>query len=107
MSKIEDITSAQFAAKVLQAGEPVVVDFWAPWCGPCRRLAPVLDELADELADKVRIVKVNTDENPDLPGKYGIMSIPTLLLFKGGTEAARLVGALPKAEIRQRIEAAL
>lgn len=104
---ISEVTSATFDQMVLGADRPVVVDFWAPWCGPCRRMAPVLDDVSQDLADRIRVVKVNTDENPDLPGRYGVMSIPTLILFKDGAEAARLVGILPKAALKQRIEEAL
>ncbi|HEX6971634.1 MAG TPA: thioredoxin [Limnochordia bacterium] len=102
-----DVTSETFEREVLQSEKPVLVDFWAPWCAPCRRLAPVLDELSRELSDQIRFVKVNTDQCPDLPGKFGVMSIPTLILFKGGQEATRLVGLVPRSELKQRLATAL
>ncbi|MGU3492484.1 thioredoxin [Xanthobacteraceae bacterium A53D] len=96
---VEKVSDASFEADVLKSSTPVVVDFWAEWCGPCRMVAPVLDELSGELGDKVKIVKLNVDENPVTASKYGIMSIPTLLLFKDGQIASRQVGAAPKAKL--------
>jgi len=90
------VTDQTFEKEVLQSSTPVLVDFWAEWCGPCRALAPKLEEVASELAGKVRIVKVNVDENPATPGKYGIRGIPAMLLFKGGAEAGQFVGNHPK-----------
>jgi len=108
MSTPYEVTDAEFEEQVLQADRPVLVDFWAPWCGPCLRLAPVIDELAEEMGDRIRVMKLNTDENPESPGKYGVMSIPTLILFKDGQETIRLVGAgTSKAELKGRIEEAL
>ncbi len=107
MAQLENVSTAEFESKVLQADRPVVVDFWAPWCGPCLRLAPILEEVAQELGDRAKVVKVNTDENPDLPGRYGILSIPTLIVFKNGEEVGRIIGALPKADLKQKLEAAL
>jgi thioredoxin 1 len=104
---MEAVTDATFESVVLQADKPVVVDFWAPWCGPCRRLAPLLEEVAAEIADEVKVVKLNTDENPQSPGKYGVMSIPTLIVFKQGAEVGRTVGLVPKAELKERILAAV
>lgn len=97
-------TDASFDADVLQADKPVLVDFWAEWCGPCRMIAPALEELATELGDKVQIVKIDIDANPDAPTKYGVRGIPTMILFKNGQEAAKQVGALPKSAIKQWIE---
>ena len=91
-------TDAGFDADVLKSAEPVVVDFWAEWCGPCRMIAPALEEISGQLGDKVKIVKLNVDENPAIAAKYGIMSIPTLLLFKNGEIADRQVGAAAEAE---------
>ena len=90
------VSDASFESDVLKSAEPVVVDFWAEWCGPCRMIGPALEEIAGQLGDKVKIVKLNVDENPKTAGQYGIMSIPTLMLFKNGKEAARQVGAAPK-----------
>lgn len=90
------VTDSTFESEVLNSQTPVLVDFWAEWCGPCRALAPKLEEVAGELAGKVRIVKVNVDENPQTPGKYGIRGIPAMLLFKGGSEVGQLVGNHPK-----------
>jgi thioredoxin 1 len=97
------VSDATFETEVLKAAEPVVVDFWAEWCGPCRMIAPALEEIAGSMGDKVKIVKLNVDENPKTAEKYGIMSIPTLMLFKGGELASRQVGAAPKQKLEQWI----
>src|SRR3989338_8227783 len=101
------VTDGNFESEVLKAGVPALVDFWAEWCGPCRALAPTLDELATEFAGKVKITKMNVDENPDVPGRYRIRGIPTLLLFKGGELVDQLVGAHPKAAIAGMLKKAL
>ncbi|MGE0752005.1 MAG: thioredoxin [Variibacter sp.] len=100
------VSDASFEAEVLKASEPVVVDFWAEWCGPCKMIAPALEEIAGSLGDKVKIVKLNVDENPQTASKYGIMSIPTLMMFKNGELASRQVGAAPKAKLEQWINSA-
>ena len=99
-------SDASFEADVLKSAEPVVVDFWAEWCGPCRMIAPALDEISGQVGDKVKIVKLNVDENPDTAAKYGIMSIPTLLMFKNGEISSRQVGAAPKQKLHQWISGA-
>ena len=103
VSKVSDAT---FDSEVLKATEPVVVDFWAEWCGPCRMIAPALEEIAGTLNGKVKIVKLNVDENPQTAAKYGIQSIPTLMIFKNGELAARQVGAAPKQKLEQWITTA-
>ena len=101
------VSDASFESDVLNATEPVVVDFWAEWCGPCRMIAPALDEIATAMGDKIKIVKLNVDENPTTAAKYGVMSIPTLMLFKNGELASRQVGAAPKAKLEQWIGGAV
>jgi thioredoxin 1 len=101
------VTDAEFQEKVLNASTPVVVDFWAPWCGPCRMVAPILDELAKEYGEQIVIAKVNTDENPQWASRFGVQGIPTMLFVKNGELFDRMVGAAPKPFIQQRLEAML
>jgi thioredoxin 1 len=98
------VTDASFETEVLKSAAPVVVDFWAEWCGPCRQIAPALEEISTELNGKVTIAKLNVDENPVAPSRYGVRGIPTLILFKGGQVAATKVGALPKNKLKEWIE---
>jgi thioredoxin 1 len=101
------VTDATFESEVLKSAEPVVVDFWAEWCGPCKMIGPSLEEISDEMAGKVKIAKINVDENPGVAGKLGIRSIPTLFLFKGGQATAQKVGAAPKGELVKWISGAI
>ncbi len=101
------VTDASFADDVLNASEPVLVDFWAEWCGPCKMIGPSLEEISDELAGKVTIAKINIDDNPDAPAKYGVRGIPTMILFKGGQPAATKVGAAPKSALKGWLESEL
>jgi thioredoxin 1 len=104
---VDKVTDATFDKDVLKASGPVVVDFWAEWCGPCRMISPALEEISNSLNGKVKIVKLNVDENPSTAAKYGIMSIPTLMLFKDGQLASRQVGAAPKQKLEQWITASV
>jgi len=96
---MKHVTDASFEADVLKSSGPVLVDFWAEWCGPCKQLAPALDDLSTEMGDKITVTKINIDENPSTPGKYGVRGIPTLIIFKNGQVAATKVGALPKSKL--------
>ncbi|NLH39748.1 MAG: thioredoxin [Elusimicrobia bacterium] len=99
-----NINDSEFEKEVLNSVTPVLVDFWAPWCGPCRMLAPVIDEISKEYEGKIKVVKLNTDENPQTAGNYQISAIPTLIFFKGGKVVKELVGVLPKEEIKKVID---
>ena len=101
------VTDATFAGEVLRADKPVLVDFWADWCGPCKMIAPALEEIAEELADRVTIAKMDIMENQEVPGQVGVQSIPLLILFKDGKPVAQKLGAAPKSQLKAWLESAL
>ncbi|MCL5266510.1 MAG: thioredoxin [Bacteroidetes bacterium] len=103
MANIKDATTATFQQEVLNSSEPVLIDFWAPWCGPCRMVAPVVEEIAKEYDGKIKVMKLNTDENMDIAIQYNILSIPTLGFFQGGQMVDRIIGAVPKKVIAEKI----
>ena len=98
------VTDENFEAEVLKADQPVLVDFWAEWCGPCKQLSPLVDQLAAEMGDKIKVVKVNIDDAPEAPTTYGVRGVPTLMIFKGGELAASRVGGLPKTQLTEWVE---
>ena len=103
MASIQAVEDASFEREVLQSPTPVLIDFWAPWCGPCRAIAPVVEELAKEYAGKLKVVKMNVDENPQTPSRYGVRGIPNLILFKGGQVKEQIIGAVPKTQLVKAI----
>ncbi len=107
MANVHAVTDASFDTDVVSSDVPVLVDFWAEWCGPCRMIAPSLEEMAKELGDKVKIVKVNIDENPETPSKLGVRGIPTLMVFKGGEMVSQKVGAMPKSALSEWVNSVL
>ncbi|NCJ07296.1 thioredoxin [Synechococcales cyanobacterium C] len=98
------VTDATFKEEVIDSDVPVLVDFWAPWCGPCRMVAPVVEEISDQYEGQIKVVKINTDENPNVASQYGIRSIPTLMIFKGGQRVDMVVGAVPKTTLANTLE---
>ena len=107
MGNVSEVSDVTFDQEVLKAAVPVLIDFWAPWCGPCKAIAPVVEELAGEYNGRVKIVKMNVDDNPQTPSKYGVRGIPNLILFRGGSVAEQIVGAVPKAHLVRAIDRAL
>lgn len=105
--KATEVTDSQFRSEVLESDIPVLVDFWASWCGPCRMVAPIVEEIAGDYEGRLKVRKLNVDDNQDTARQFGIMSIPTLILFKNGKPAQRLVGPMPKAELRRQIDQVL
>ena len=102
--KIMEVTDSNFDSEVLQSDLPVLVDFWAPWCGPCRAIAPVVEDISNDYDKKLKVVKCNVDDNPKVPGKYGIRAIPTLIIFKGGNVSDQITGAVAKTQIAAAID---
>ncbi|MEO2167550.1 MAG: thioredoxin [bacterium] len=107
MAGVSEITDATFDAEVLQSGVPVLIDFWAPWCGPCRAIAPLVDELAGEYEGKLKVVKMNVDDNPLTPARFGVRGIPNLIVFKGGTVHEQIIGAVPKQKLTDAVNGAI
>ena len=106
-AKVDSVTEQAFEAEVLKAATPVLVDFWATWCGPCKMIAPIVEDIAGEYAGKLKVLKLDVDENGGVAAKYSIMSIPTLGIFQGGELIERIVGYMPKEQLKKRIDAAL
>lgn len=102
---VEQITDATFGPTIEKSTLPVLVDFWAPWCGPCRKMGPILDELSEELADKIKVCKMNVDENPATPQQYGVRAIPTMVLIAGGDTIEQITGAVSKEELKNKLSA--
>lgn len=107
MSKPVAVTDDTFEVEVIQSDKPVIVDFWATWCGPCKMIAPILEEIASEYSDQVKVAKLDVDTNNQTAGRYGIMSIPSLLFFKKGEEVDRVIGAIPKSQLTARLDKVL
>ncbi len=107
MSKVVEVNDQSFESEIIKSGMPVVVDFWAPWCGPCRMIAPVTEKLSEEYADRVKFCKLNVDENPEMSQKYGVMSIPMLIFFKGGQQVDSVLGAVPESMLQPKVKALL
>jgi thioredoxin 1 len=105
--KVLHVSDSNFETEVLKADKAVLVDFWAPWCGPCRAIAPIVDELADEYADRLKVVKINVDDNPMTPARYGVRGIPNLLIIRSGQVKEQIVGAVPKGHLVRAVEGAL
>ena len=102
--RVKSIKEKEFESEVINSDKPVLIDFWAQWCGPCKEIAPILEEIADEMQDTIKVVKINIDENPNIPNKYGIQSIPTMIIFKKGQPISTKIGAAIKSEVKTWIE---
>ncbi len=107
MGNVLEVSDQTFEQEVIKSSTPVLIDFWAPWCGPCKAIAPVVEQLAGEYAGRLKVVKMNVDDNPQTPGRYGVRGIPNLLVIKGGQVADQIVGAVPKAHLVKAIDTAL
>jgi thioredoxin 1 len=107
MAGVQEVSDATFDSEVLRSSTPVLIDFWAPWCGPCRAISPIVEELAGEYAGKLKVVKMNVDDNPQTPAKYGVRGIPNLIVFKSGNVHEQIVGAVPKAKLTRAIDSAV
>jgi thioredoxin 1 len=105
VAEVQQVTDGSFDAEVLKSELPVLIDFWAPWCGPCKAIAPVVEELAREYGGRLKVVKMNVDDNPQTPTRYGVRGIPNLILFKGGQVKEQVIGAVPKAQLVKAIDA--
>ena len=104
VANVQEVSDVSFDQEVLQSEVPVLIDFWAPWCGPCKTIAPIVEQLAEQYGGKLKVVKMNVDDNPQTPSRYGVRGIPNLILFKGGTVADQIVGAVPKAQLVKAID---
>jgi thioredoxin 1 len=107
MASVQEVTDSNFESEVLQSATPVLIDFWAPWCGPCRAIAPVVEQLATEYAGRLKVVKMNVDDNPQTPSRYGVRGIPNLIVFKGGKVHEQIIGAVAKGRLTQAIDSAV
>ncbi len=107
MANVSEVSDGSFDQEVLKAQVPVLIDFWAPWCGPCKAISPVVEQLAGEYGDRLKVVKMNVDDNPQTPSRYGVRGIPNLILFKAGEVADQIVGAVPKAHLVKAIDRVL
>ena len=105
--KIVHVTDASFDEEVLKSSTPVLIDFWAPWCGPCRTIAPMIEDLAGEYSGRLKVVKINVDDNPQTPGRYGVRGIPNLLIIRGGQVKEQIIGAVPKGRLVQAVDSAI
>ena len=104
---VKSIKENEFESEVIGSDKPVLIDFWAEWCGPCKEIGPILDEIADEMKDKIKVVKINIDENPNIPNKYGVQSIPTMIIFKKGQPISTKIGTAIRSEVKTWIETSI